>query len=68
MVRKNLSLRDIRREGIEALLERLGPAGTIRFLQDYDVGRGDYTAARGGWLADVTIDQVRRDIEQRRGP
>jgi hypothetical protein len=53
---------------LEALLDRLGPAGTIRFLQDYDHGRGDYTKDRHRWLDGVGLDQVQHDIEERREP
>ena len=66
MVRKSMTLREIHREGVQALLDRLGPAGTIRFLQQYDMGRGDYTKERDRWLDGVTIDEVVEDIERRR--
>ncbi|MFH1108265.1 MAG: hypothetical protein V1790_03575 [Planctomycetota bacterium] len=66
MVRKSMTLHEIRREGLDALLDRLGPAGAIRFLQQYDAGRGDYTRQRHRWLDGVTIDEVVTDIERRR--
>ena len=66
MVRKSMTLREIRREGLQALLDRLGPAGTVRFLQQYELGRGDYTKERHQWLDGVTIDEVVKDIERRR--
>ena len=67
MVRKSMTLHELRREGLQALLDRLGPAGTVRFLQQYDMGRGDYTKERRRWLDGVTIDEVVEDIERRRG-
>jgi len=66
MVRKSMTLREIRQEGVQALLDRLGPAGTVRFLQQYELGRGDYTKERHQWLDGVTIDEVVEDIERRR--
>jgi len=66
MVRKSMTLHEIRREGVQALLDRLGPAGTVRFLQQYELGRGDYTKERHRWLDGVTIDEVVKDIERRR--
>jgi hypothetical protein len=66
MVRKSMTLHEIRREGIYALLDKLGPAGTIRFLQQYDAGHGDYTKERHRWLDGATVDVV-KDIERRRG-
>jgi hypothetical protein len=50
----------------ERLLDRLGPAGTIRFLQQYEPGRGDYTRERQQWLGDVTLDPAVEAIERRR--
>jgi hypothetical protein len=61
-----MTLHEIRREGVQALLDRLGPAGTVRFLQQYELGRGDYTKERHRWLDGVTIDEVVKDIERRR--
>ena len=67
MVRKDWTLQEIRREGLQALLDRLGPAGTIRFLQQYEPGRGDYTKQRRQWLGDVRLEEAVKGIEQRRG-
>ncbi len=66
MVRKNATNEEIRREGLAALLERLGPAGTIRFLQQYESGEGDYTKERHAWLSDLTVDDIIEDIRRRR--
>jgi hypothetical protein len=38
-----MSLYQIRMEGWKALTERLGPAGAMRFMMQYDPGHGDYT-------------------------
>jgi hypothetical protein len=65
MIRDNMSLREIRQEGLAALLERLGPAGTLRFLAQYHEGRGDYTLERHKWLDDVSIDDFLAGIERR---
>lgn len=40
------TLDDIRRAGVEALARALGPVGMLRFLQQFETGRGDYTAER----------------------
>jgi hypothetical protein len=36
------TLDEIRREGLEALRERLGQAGMIRLMQQLEPGSGDY--------------------------
>lgn len=61
MVRKNWTDQEIRREGFAALIRQLGPAGAIRFLQQYEPGRGNYTRDRKQWIDSVTIDDVARE-------
>lgn len=46
MTTETLTLYEIRTIGFEALLRELGPAGAIRFIQQYEAGRGDYTRNR----------------------
>jgi hypothetical protein len=53
-----MSLYQIRREGWQALTERLGPAGAMRFMMQYDTGYGDYTEERRDLFADLTIDEA----------
>ncbi len=66
MIRKNRTAHELRREGLHALFERLRPADAIRFLQESDSGRGDYTQERRTWLKDLSVDDVARDIADRR--
>lgn len=66
MTTSNLTQEQVRREGFDALLERLGPADTLRFLQQFDRGSGDYTVERQQWLGELTIDEIARSIEERR--
>ncbi|MBU0640768.1 MAG: hypothetical protein KKB50_18035 [Planctomycetes bacterium] len=63
---KTLTIPELRAEGLKALRDRLGPAGTLRFLQLFDPGKGDYTADREQWLKDLTVDEITRQIEARR--
>ena len=37
------NLYEIRKAGLQALKEALGPAGMVRFIQQYESGHGDYT-------------------------
>ena len=46
MTTETLTLYEIRTIGFEALLRELGPAGAIRFIQQYESGHGDYTRNR----------------------
>jgi hypothetical protein len=58
MSRPSMSLYEIRTEGWKALTERLGPAGAMRFMMQYDPGHGDYTKARHELFATLTIDEL----------
>ena len=48
MVDVNLSSPiDVRNAGVKALQEALGPVGMVKFMQQYDMGYGDYTKEKG---------------------
>ena len=57
------SLYQIRMEGWQALTERLGPAGAMRFMMQYDPGHGDYSKERHEIFATLTLDDLLKDIE-----
>ena len=65
MIDKTLTLPQIRQAGMKALVDRLGLAGMIRFLQQFDPGSGDYTRERHEWLGELTVDEIARDIGQK---
>lgn len=56
----------IREMGIEALTRELGPVGMARFIQQFDNGKGDYTKERDALLADMTKEDVERQLKQMR--
>jgi hypothetical protein len=51
---------EIYRRGLEALRERLGRAGMVRFLQQFEAGHGDYARERHEWVDRVTFDDLRK--------
>ncbi|YAF95500.1 MAG: hypothetical protein AB3A66_23600 [Nodularia sp. CChRGM 3473] len=61
-----LSQAEIRRLGIEALTKALGPAGMTRFMQQFEVGSGDYAQHRDEILGNPSIDEIFARIEERR--
>lgn len=63
---KARTLPEIRHEGFQALLDRLGPADAIRFMQQYDPGHGDYTKERAAWLDNVSLEELMAGILKRR--
>ena len=58
------TLNEIRKIGIEALVKALGPVEMVRFIQSFDLGKGDYTKERSKWL-DQTIEEITRDIKEK---
>jgi hypothetical protein len=55
-----MTLEEIRQAGLEALRERLGRAGMIRFLQQFDSGRGDYARDRHGWVDATSLADLQK--------
>ena len=52
--------------GLEVLLDKLGPAGTIRFLQQCEPTTGDYTVERHKWLDNLDMETVMQAIQELR--
>jgi len=52
------TLEQIRREGLEALRERLGRGGMIRFLAQFDNGGGDYAKERQEWVDRTSLAEI----------
>ncbi len=61
-----MKLTQIRQQGYKALIDALGVAGTLRFLQQLGVGYGDYTKERNQCLNQLTIEDFRNYIKQKR--
>jgi hypothetical protein len=55
-------------EGWKALTDRLGPAGAMRFMMQYDPGHGDYTKERHELFAALTIEELLETIEPKTEP
>jgi hypothetical protein len=53
----------IRKLGIDALNEKLGPVGMVEFLRQFDSGYGDYTKERHKWLDGLTIEEISNGIK-----
>jgi hypothetical protein len=54
----DLTPAEIRREGWEALVSKLGVAKSLRFLLEYDKGYGNYTDLRRELFAGQTVDDI----------
>ena len=63
MTEQERTLEEIRERGIRALITYLGPVGMVRFLQQFETGRGDYTAEREQLLGDPDIRTLAAEIQ-----
>jgi hypothetical protein len=53
------SLDEVRQLGLDALRQRLGRADMIRFLQQFETGRGDYARERHDWVDRLSLDEIK---------
>jgi hypothetical protein len=57
---------ELRRVGIAALVKALGPVGMARFLHQFGLVHGDYTAERDRILGNPTVDELVDELGARR--
>ena len=61
-----MSIKEIRKRGIEALLKALGPVNMLKFLEEFNEGEGNYTEDRRKFLDKEEIEDIVKEIEDRR--
>ncbi|MBD2628156.1 hypothetical protein [Trichormus variabilis] len=57
---------EISRRGYQALIQELGYAGAARFLLRFESGSGNYTKDRHQWLDQLTMNDFRNHVQQKR--
>lgn len=62
---QTMTLEQIRLTGLEALARELGPVGMVKFLQQFETGRGDYSAERHSWLGNQNVRTLVEQIQQK---
>lgn len=66
MKKQTMSMAKIREIGLNALVRALGEIDMVRFLQQFEIGRGDYTKKRNKWLNGMDINTIVSEIKERR--
>jgi len=61
-----MSPSQIRSAGLAVLSKALGPTGMARFIQQFDLGTGDYTQDRSHWLAQMSLGEIFSGINNMR--
>lgn len=59
-------LNDITKQAIEVLCQQIGLVNTVRFINQFTTGYGNYTEEREQLFADMTLDEVISEIEEMR--
>ena len=59
------SLSAITQQALALLTKELGLAGTVRFLNQFSAGYGDYTTERDTLFVDLTFDEVIEAIKSK---
>ncbi|MFM5888274.1 MAG: hypothetical protein ACKOQS_08315 [Dolichospermum sp.] len=58
-----MKLTEIRQQGYKALIESLGVVGMLRFIQQFEVGYGDYTTEKYQ-LEEPTIEDFQQFVRK----
>ncbi len=58
-----ISPTQIRRIGLDVLSKSLGPVGMVRFLQQFETGRRNYTKDREEWLKELDVKSIMKQIK-----
>ncbi len=59
-------LNDITQQALALLTKELGIANTVRFLNQFSPGYGDYTVERDALFADLTLDEILAAIKNQK--
>ena len=54
---------ELHRQGFKALVDALGYVDAVKFIGQFDQGRGNYTEERHKWLDELTMDDIVADIK-----
>jgi hypothetical protein len=54
---------ELNRKGFQALVDTLGYVDAVRFIKQFDNGKGDYTQERDRWLNDLTLDNIWAELK-----
>jgi hypothetical protein len=58
-----MTLEQLRERGLAVLCEHLGIVGMVRFLQQSEMGWGNYTEDRHQWLGDPDLEALAKKIQ-----
>jgi hypothetical protein len=66
MITETLPLAEITKEALRVLCREIGVVNTIRFVNQFTTGYGDYTQERTALFKDLTLDDLLAEIKRNR--
>ena len=66
MIAELKPLAEITQDAIRILFREIGVVNTVRFLNQYTTGYGNYTAERDQLLGHLTVDEIVAEIKHKR--
>ena len=66
MIAETLPLAEITKEALRILYSEIGVVNTIRFVNQFTTGFGDYTQEREVLFKDLTLEDLLAEIKQNR--
>jgi activator of 2-hydroxyglutaryl-CoA dehydratase len=63
MIQEPKPLIQITQEAIQVLYQEIGVVDTVRFLNQFTTGYGNYTIERDALFANMTLDDILADIK-----
>jgi len=67
MVIEARPLAEVTQEALRVLCKEIGIVNTVRFVNQFTVGYGNYTEEREQLFADMTLDDIVSEVKRRRG-
>jgi hypothetical protein len=66
MITELLPLAEITHRAFQVLYKEIGITNTVRFINQYTTGYGNYTEERKALYDDMTLDDIVTEIKQKR--
>jgi len=63
---QTMTPQQIRAAGLAALSRELGVIGMIRFMQQFEMGQGDYSKDRHQWLDRYSVDDIAKLVQKKK--
>jgi len=64
MTVQTLTPNEVRTRGYQALKRELGPVGLLRFMHQFEKGRGDYSRERHAMVDRLSLDTIVKGIRK----